>query len=486
MNGGTTIVWFRDDLRLQDNPALYLACESAENVLPVFIFDEQAMGKWKIGGASRWWLQKSLESLQHQLKKYGSDLLILKGESLDVLSQIIKQTQSTAVYWNRRYTPGLIESDKLIKKKLTQGGISVKSQEGNLLIEPWRILNQSALPYKVYTPFWKRLQKELVVSPPAIVPEPASIPHLPVKMPDSLDIDELKLYDTSINWAANFSDFWTPGSVGADKALEKFITESISVYPEQRDFPFVDLTSHLSAHLHFGELSVKQVWLVIWQQIEHGDRKDVNALWAYLRQLAWREFCHYLLFQFPGIDHKPFNKTFKNFEWRSDMRLLKKWQHGQTGYPLIDAGMRQLWHTGWMHNRVRMVCASFLTKHLMIHWREGAQWFWDTLVDADLANNSCGWQWVAGSGADAAPYFRIFNPILQSRKFDAQGGYIRQWVPELENLDKRHIHAPWEAESAVLAKAGIELGKTYPHIIIEHPVARQRALDAYARLRGKQ
>ncbi len=266
--------------------------------------------------------------------------------------------------------------------------------------------------------------------------------------------------------------------------------ESISAYPDQRDFPFLDATSRLSPHLHFGELSVKECWMLIWQQIEQCDpkakQKIPDAMWAYLRQLVWREFCHYLLFHFPGIDQEPFNKGFEKFEWQDNKHLLKNWQQGQTGYPLVDAGMRQLWHTGWMHNRVRMVCASFLTKHLLIHWMEGARWFWDTLVDADLANNSCGWQWVAGSGADAAPYFRIFNPILQSRKFDASGDYIREWIPELKNLDARHIHAPWEADAGVLKKAGIEIGKTYPHIIIEHAAARQRALDAYTRLRSKQ
>ena len=487
MNKGTTIVWFRDDLRLLDNPAFSLACELAEYVLPVFIFDENVMGAWKLGGASRWWLDKSLRSLQHQLKQYGSDLLILEGDSLEALGSVIQHAQYSTVYWNRRYTPNLIETDKLIKKRLVENGTKVKSFAGNLLVEPWKILNRSESPYKVFTPFWKRLKEELVACPPVVYHKPQSIPALPAKLPNSLNIDELKLHNTSINWAKNFSDYWSPGSAGATTALQAFLMESISDYPEQRDFPFNDSTSRLSAHLHFGELSAKQVWLQVWQQIElgnqNGSQKYANAMWAYLRQLVWREFCHYLLFHFQDIDQKPFNKSFQNFGWLTNKRLLEKWQQGCTGYPLVDAGMRQLWQTGWMHNRVRMVCASFLTKHLLIHWREGADWFWDTLVDADLANNSCGWQWVAGSGADAAPYFRVFNPLLQSSKFDTDGGYIRQWVPELKELGARYIHTPWQADTQTLKNAGIELGLNYPHIIVEHSIARQRALDAYASLR---
>lgn len=490
MNRGIITVWFRDDLRLQDNPAFFHACESAETVLPVFILDEKAMGSWKIGGASRWWLERSLVSLQHQLKAQGSDLLIFKGDSLKTLKMIIKQTQSGSVYWNRRYTPALVECDKIVKKNLTDSGSTVKSFTGNLLIEPWKILNTSDLPYKVYTPFWKRMRQELVTSPPAILAEPSTIPQLPSTLPDSLSIAELCLYNTSIDWAKRFPDYWSPGAAGADSALEEFMAQSITVYPQQRDFPSEDSTSRLSPHLHFGELSVKQCWLDIWQQIEadgqNSKQANSGALWGYLRQLVWREFCHYLLFHFPETDQKSFNNNFEKFEWLVNKKLLKRWQSGATGYPLVDAGMRQLWQTGWMHNRVRMVCASFLTKHLLIHWLDGAKWFWDTLVDADLANNSCGWQWVAGSGADAAPYFRIFNPILQSKKFDAQGDYIREWVPELKKLDSRTIHTPWEADTAQLKKAGIELGETYPHIIIEHTTARQRALDRYARLRSNQ
>ncbi len=483
MSSKIIIVWFREDLRLDDNPALFTACQQAQHVIPIYIFDVKNTGNWPLGAASRWWLERSLVSLQNELRTQRSDLLVFKGESGEVLNQVIKVSKACAVYWNRCYAPAQTERDKKIKMKLKNSGVEAISLMGNLLIEPWKLFNKSNQPYKVFTPYWKRVKEELISQPPAAYDFATTIPSLPKQLPESLPIEALNLYASKIDWAQDFSDYWQPGVKGVEKAKSAFMDQDIFKYSDQRDIPDIDGTSRLSPHLHFGELSVNQLWLEIYQSMQTQSCQNKEQSWSYLRQLAWRDFSQYLLFHFTHIDQQPFRPEFDAFPWQQDQALLEKWQQGQTGYPLIDAGMRQLWQTGWMHNRVRMVCASFLTKHLLIHWHQGAKWFWDTLVDADLANNSCGWQWVAGSGADAAPYFRIFNPMMQSKKFDPQGHYIRRWVTELSKLDTKFIHEPWLADKTVLKAAGVELGQNYPHIIIEHAFARQRALGAYAQIR---
>ncbi len=483
MSDKTIIVWFREDLRLDDNPALFEASISAKHVIPVYIFDEQNVDDWSMGAASRWWLERSLAKLREQLRNRQSDLLLFQGESASLLSKVISASNVDAVYWNRLYTPVQIRRDKKIKSQLREAGIEAVSFEGNVLIEPWKTLNKTNSPYRVFTPFWKRVKEDLIARPPDVYPITDKLPPLPKKLIKNESLQSLGLYHSKVDWAAEFPNYWSPGFEGAIQIKNEFINDEINHYDKQRDLPNIEGTSRLSPHLHFGEISVKALWMEIYRGLASTSQSQQQQIWPYLRQLAWRDFSQYLLFHFDHIDRKPFRADFAEFPWHEDQQSLAKWQQGKTGYPLVDAGMRQLWQTGWMHNRVRMVCASFLTKHLLIHWFEGAKWFWDTLVDADLANNSCGWQWVAGSGADAAPYFRIFNPMTQSKKFDPKGQYIRQWIPELSSLDNKHIHEPWLADKTVLKQAGLELGKNYPHIIIEHSKARQRALAAYSRLR---
>jgi len=479
----TIVVWFREDLRLDDNPALFEACAKATHIIPVYIFDESDAQDWPMGSASRWWLDRSLLNLHRQLKNYQSDLLLFKGDSITVLEQIISTSNVDAIHWNRLYTPAKIKRDKQIKHSLQKRGIEAVSFAGNVLIEPWKTLNKSNLPYKVFTPFYNRIKDELITQLPSVYQTPDKFPPLPKTPIKSASLKSLGLYVSKVNWAKNFSNYWSPGEAGAHQVKDIFISDEINQYEKCRDLPNVDGTSKLSAHLHFGEVSVKALWIEIYQNMANRSPAKQQQMWSYLRQLVWRDFNGYLLFHFEHIDQAPFKEDFSEFPWVSDQQILSKWQQGKTGYPLVDAGMRQLWQTGWMHNRVRMVCASFLTKHLLIHWLEGAKWFWDTLIDADLANNSGGWQWVAGSGADATPYFRIFNPMTQSKKFDSKGDYLRQWLPELKELDNEFIHEPWLADDSTLKSAGLELGKDYPHMIIEHTKARQRALAAYTQIR---
>ncbi|KTD82207.1 cryptochrome/photolyase family protein [Legionella waltersii] len=468
----TALVWFRQDLRIADNPALFEACMNHETILPIYILEEKHS---VLGEAQAWWLHHSLLSLNNSLKQQlGLTLLLRKGHPLDIILELVNTGLIDSVYWNRCYEPMSIERDKKIKTTLQERSVNVFSFNGSLLNEPWTISNKNGEFFKVFTPYWKSCRQGLISQPEKwITSNPASV---------DLGSDELQEWKLlpRLNWASRFSEFWTPGEAGAQQKLDKFIAHHLQGYKINRDIPEKQATSHLSPHLHFGEISP---WTIL-RAVEFAKLDpycDLAGAEHFLSELGWREFSYYLLYHVPSLPYKNFKSEFDAFPWHNDESSLKQWQQGMTGYPIIDAGMRELWATGYMHNRVRMIAASFLTKGLFIDWRLGADWFLDTLVDADLANNSASWQWVAGSGADAAPYFRIFNPVLQSQKFDPNGAYIRRWIPELTSLNNDAIHAPWESAGATL----IYNKTNYPKPIINHSEARSKALGYYNQLKNR-
>jgi deoxyribodipyrimidine photo-lyase len=477
----TSIVWFRTDLRLTDNPALYAAFQRGGPVLPLFIWCPEEEGEWPLGGASKWWLHQSLGALGQSLMSLGSPLVVRQGLALELLRQLVRETGATAVFWNRRYEPATIARDRGVKEGLRSLGIEAESFNGSLLREPWTVKTKTGGPYQVFTPFWRACRSELV--PPAELPPPASL--VPLDRPvQSLMISDLGLEPT-LGWAAGFTRVWSPGERGAQALLNQFLGQREGSYAHDRDRPDREGTSRLSPHLHFGEISPRQIWHATAARAAASVTSPTQ--WQesrFLTEVGWREFAFHLLYHFPDTPLAPLRQEFSRFPWRPDAAALRAWQRGQTGYPLVDAGMRQLWTTGWMHNRVRMVVASFLVKHLLLPWQDGARWFWDTLVDADLASNTLGWQWTAGCGADAAPFFRIFNPVSQGEKFDPEGNYVRTWVPELGRLPARWIHQPWTAPAAELRDLGVVLGKTYPRPMVEHATARADALAAYAATRS--
>ncbi len=466
----TAIVWFRRDLRLADQPALAAAMAAHDHVIPLYIHAPDEEGEWAPGAASRWWLHHSLEALDASLRKHRGSLQIQQGPSLDALRAAIKATGATTVYFNRLYEPKAIARDKAVRRALEGDGIEVASFNGALWCEPWDIATQQEQPYRVFTPFWRNLRTRIDDVGPAA--EPSEIPQ--AKLPKTLALDALGLLPT-LDWARGFAE-WTPGEQGAQEMLDLFADDAVGHYVEGRDIPARHGTSRLSPHLHFGEISPQQVAAGLRERVKR--RKNGADVEPYLRQLGWREFGHHLLYHFPKTPKENFNRKFDAFRWeKRDAHALRRWQQGTTGIPIVDAGMRELWATGWMHNRVRMLVASLLTKNLRQHWLLGEKWFWDTLVDADLANNAMGWQWVACSGADAAPYFRIFNPVTQSEKFDPDGAYIRRWVPELANAKGRLVHAPWEDE-AFLKQSG------YPSPLVDLKRSRDAALTAYHSVRS--
>ena len=472
----TTIVLFRQDLRLHDHPALTAAAQRG-TVIPVYILDDDACGDWPMGGASRWWLKQSLLKLKSTIAQSGGQLILRRGNTLNVLEDLQKQSGADAIYFSRQYQPWSAHCEKAIKDTFDSRGVEVRRYPGTLLHEPGSVLTGSGTGFKVFTPFWRAALKLPVATP---LPSPL------VDWAASLNCDEdlnSWLLDPEENahvsdWAAGWEEIWQPGEDGAHNALEAFLEAPVAHYAEGRDLPAHRYTSRLSPHLKFGEISPRQVWASA-QQRKLSAPEWTGPIDKFLAEIGWREFCYQLIDLFDAMPDRPFKDQFANFPWDNSKQHLKAWQRGMTGYPIVDAGMRELWQTGFMHNRVRMIVASFLTKHLLVHWLEGERWFWDCLLDADIASNACSWQWVAGSGADAAPYFRIFNPIAQGQKFDSEGAYVKRWCPELAELPKKFVHAPWEAPAMTLSSAGIELGKTYPEPIVDHKTARQGALDAY-------
>ena len=488
------IVWFRDDLRLADNPALHAAAHSRRPLVCLYIHDERTRGLRPVGSAARWWLHGSLEALHTALAKHGGRLNILRGASAETLNAVVDDVSAEAVYWNRRYDAGGRKIDDDLETDLEQRGIEVETFSGHLLHEPWTLKNQSGKPFRVFTAYWRAALKQ--PAPPAPLPIPRKLYfHPPLKLPHDgrtpphgvrpgptspaspLALASLGLRPHAPDWAGGIRASWRPDETGARVHLKRFLAQTLSNYSTDRDRPDRPGTSRLSPYLCFGNISPRQVWHTAQQAVSSRQSPALpRQLQKFLAELGWREFNYHVLYHHPDLAARNFQSRFDPLQWRRDRRGLEAWRRGRTGYPIVDAGMRELWTTGWMHNRVRMVTASFLIKHLLIDWRSGEQWFWDTLVDADPANNPANWQWVAGTGADAAPYFRIFNPILQGEKFDPDGDYVRHWVPELARLPAKLIHKPWTARAEQLAAAGVRLGQTYPRPIVDHHKARLRAL----------
>ncbi|MEM9383487.1 MAG: deoxyribodipyrimidine photo-lyase [Pseudomonadota bacterium] len=479
MSASPIVVWFRDDLRVTDQPALHAAAQSGQPVIAVYVLDDHSPGAWTLGGASRWWLHHSLTCLEQSLAQLAIPLTLRRGGFEDVLTRLVEETGADALYCCRGYEPWVVETEQRLNDALSAQGASVKRFAGRLLFEPGRILTGGGDTYKVFTPFWRAC---LRADPPkAPVPAPGRLTPC-ASSPASDSLSDWRLLPTKPDWSGGFADQWSPGEGGAIAALERFLETSLADYHEARDIPGERGTSRLSAHLRFGEISPRQIWHLVANEVG-GNLADPRAE-AYLRELGWRDFNSHLLLAYPTIGEQAFKPAYDAFPWREDLPGLRAWQQGQTGYPIVDAGMRELWTTGWMHNRVRMIVGSFLVKHLLLPWRLGEDWFWDTLVDADLANNAGGWQWAAGSGADAAPYFRIFNPTLQGKKFDAKGTYVRRWVPEIAAVPDKYIHEPAAAPTTVLESVGVKLGRDYPAPVVAHKVARERALSALKAVTG--
>jgi deoxyribodipyrimidine photo-lyase len=471
------IVWFRSDLRLGDNRALTEACATGRSVICLYMFDETPARR-PHGGAQLWWLHHSLSRLASSLKAIGGALCLRRGNPAAILDEIIAESDADSVFWNRRHDPEGIAIDTAIKASLKARGINAASFDGQLLHEPTLVRTGAGGPFKVYTPFWRAFSA--LPAPRAPYDAPAKLLGFQGGLAGDA-LEDWALLPSRPDWSKGFDADWRPGEEGAREKLEQFIDEGLSNYADGRNLPGAASTSRLSPHLAMGEISPFQVWHATIGLEENHAPRDVEV---FRKEVVWREFAYHLLFHFPKLATQNFNAGFDAFPWASKPDLIEAWKRGQTGYPIVDAGMRQLWQTGWMHNRVRMAAASFLIKHLMADWRIGEAWFWDTLVDACPANNPASWQWVAGSGADAAPYYRIFNPVLQGEKFDADGAYVRRFVPEIGKLPNNLLHRPWEAGPLELAAAGIELGKDYPKPIVDHSFARDRALSGYKSLRG--
>lgn len=463
------LVWFRHDLRLDDNPALRAALDQGFTPIPVYVHAPQEEGEWSPGAASLAWLHRSLAALDADLRARGSRLLLREGPSAPALQALVEQTGAVAVFWNRKYEPATQPRDASLKKRLREQGLQVESFNGCLLFEPWDLATQQGGPYKVFTPFWRSALAQWRA--PATWDAPGALPAFEDALPgESLDAWRLA---PALGWDAGFWKVWTPGEAGAREALEVFIDGALNGYRTDRDRPDRTGTSRLSPHLHFGEIAPWRITAELERARTAANSADMDG---YIRELGWREFAYHLLHHFPQTTTQNLNPRFAHFDWaKVDPKALEAWQHGRTGVPIVDAGLRELWATGYMHNRVRMIVASYLTKHLRYHWLQGARWFWDTLVDADLANNTLGWQWTAGTGADAAPYFRVFNPVTQAEKFDPKGTYIAHWVPELATVPVPLRFAPWEKPDVMS-----RIAPDYPRRpLVDLAEGREGALAAY-------
>jgi deoxyribodipyrimidine photo-lyase len=472
------IVWFRNDLRLADHPALTAAVETGAPVLPLYILDNVTPGRWRTGGASRWWLHGSLAALDTDLRQRGGRLCLHKGSAPEVLKALLAETGASAIHAARGYEPWEAELERSVTALCKAQSAAFRTYGGRLLFEPEAIRTAAGQHYRMFTPFWRACLA--AGAPRAPLPAPRLIRCADA---ESDPLASLDLLPARPDWAGGLRETWQPGEAAALTRLASFTERHLARYAEDRSRLDIDATSRLSPHLHFGEISPTQIWHAVTGAAPRGGAMAERGAEAYLRELIWRDFSYHLLKHFPAMISHPLRPEFANFPWRDDAPALTAWQKGRTGYPIVDAAMRELWHTGFMPNRARMIVASFLVKHLLIPWQTGADWFLDTLVDADLANNQANWQWVAGSGTDAAPYFRIFNPVLQGQKFDPDGVYVRRWMPELARLSARNIHAPWQAPELALGAASVTLSRSYPPPIVEHGAARARALTAFATIR---
>ena len=477
------IVWFGNDLRLDDHPALSAAARAGEAVIPVFIWAPVAEGAWAPGAASRWWLHHSLAELERELKRVGSRLILRVGDPLEQLEALTRESGAEAVYRQRRLEPDAARSDARVKEGLERLGVKFFSLGGGLLFEPDEVRTKQGGPYRVFTPFWRACQaRAREMEGP--LPSPAALPK-PEAWPESAPLESLGLLP-QVDWAGGLRQAWRPGAAGAEERLHRFLENALAHYPAERDRPDHDGTSGLSPHLHFGEISPRRIWHGVRESLLGEELPgDGEAAEAFLRQLAWREFACHMIHHYPHTTQRPLRAEFERFPWADAPEAMEAWRRGRTGAPLVDAGMRQLWATGWMHNRVRMIAASFLVKNLLVPWLAGARWFWETLVDADVACNTFGWQWVAGCGADAAPFFRVFNPVSQGERFDPQGDYVRRWVPELARLPAEWIHKPHQAPAEALRAAGVEPGGNYPRPVVNLEASRREALIAYARFKAQ-
>ena len=462
-----SVVWFRNDLRLADNPALIAGLGSGRPVVPVYVLDEETDGIRPAGAASRWWLHHSLHALDASLRALGSRLILRRGPAERVVEDVAAECDASAIYWNRAYDQGARERDGRLKQAFNRRGVVAEGLKGNLLFEPWEVLTANAGAFKLFPAFWRACRG--LPSPSTPLPAPRTLPA-PVQWPSSERVADWRLLPSARDWSGGLGATWTPGEASAALRLMTFLDNALARYRLERNLPAVDATSRLSPHLAFGEISARQIWRAATT------RGHSAATEGFLTELGWREFAYHLLFHHGNLAERNFRPEFDAFPWLEEADALEAWRRGRTGYPIVDAGLRELWATGWIHNRLRMIVASFLTKDLMIDWRAGERWFWDTLVDADPANNATGWQWVAGSGADAAPYSRVFNPVLQGEKFDPSGDYVRRWVPELASLPAKTIHRPWTADMPLPPEI-------YPARIIDHAAARERALEAFRALK---